>query len=159
MTTRLKIAALGALGVGLGLWGIWRLLPDRRTDSQQILDALLDIQQAVCDKNVRGCMKYVSDAYQDSTAENKRELIRLAHAGFGHRGDFYCLLQAQRPQVNNGRATVEVIVDFRVDRGGQVNRVKPFLVHTEWVKERRGWRIIRAEGYMRADEALDDGYW
>ena len=45
-------------------------------------------------------------------------------------------------------------MDFRVERNGQVSSVKPFTVQTEWVKERRRWMIVRAEGYMEAEPAI-----
>jgi len=157
MAGKLKVAILIVAAIAVGVLVVWKLRPDRRSDSQQILDALTDIQRGVEEKSVSRCMRYVSESYKDSTVENKRELVRLAQGGFYEKGAFQCQLQAGRPDIRGRRATVEVGVDFSVDRGGAVSRAKPFTVRTEWEKERKGWKIVRAEGYMDAQMAFEGG--
>jgi hypothetical protein len=73
------------------------------------------------------------------------------------KGALHCQLQVGRPDIRGLRATADVTVDFGVERNGQLSRVQPFVVKTEWVKERRGWRIVRAEGYMDAQPAFETG--
>ena len=157
MTHKLKIAAAVVIGIVAGVIVIWKFQPDRRSDSQQILEALVAIQEAVEEKSVGGMMQHVSESYKDSTCETKRELIRLAQSGFYEKGAIHCQLQVGRPDVRGRSATVDVSVDFSVDRNGQVAAVKPFTVHTDWVRERKAWRIIRAEGYMEAEPAFGEG--
>jgi hypothetical protein len=157
MARKLKIAAAIAVGIVAGMVVVWKLQPDRRSDSQQILEALVAIQGAVEEKSVGGMMQHVSESYKDSTCENKRELIRLAQGGFYEKGIIHCQLQVGRPDVRGQSAAVDVNVDFSIDRNGQVSAVKPFTVHTDWVKERKGWKIIRAEGYMDAEAAYGEG--
>jgi hypothetical protein len=159
MAHRVRIALVIATGIAAGLVAVWKLQPDRRSDAQQILSALADIQQAVDDKSVSHAMRYVSESYKDSTVDNKRELIRLAQSGFYERGAFHCQLQVGRPVIRALHATADVTVDFGVERDGRISRVNPFVVKTEWVKERKGWRIVRAEGYMDAQPAFQsDAY-
>ena len=157
MVRNLKIAGLIVIGVAAGAIVVWRLQPDRRSDSRQILDSLVAVQGAVEEKSVGGVMQHVSEAYQDSTCENKRALIRLAQSGFYEKGTIHCQLQVGRPDIRGRTATVDVNVDFSLDRNGQVSAVKPFVVHTDWVRERKGWKIIRAEGYMEAEAAYGEG--
>jgi hypothetical protein len=141
----------------VGLLIVWRLQPDRRSDSQQVLEALVAMQRAVEAKRTGDFMKHISEAYRDSTVENKRELMRLVQSGLYERGEFHCGLQVGTPQVDGRRATVDVAVDFSIDRDGRTSAAKPFTVRTEWAKEQSGWKIVRAEGYMEAEPAFGDG--
>jgi len=157
MNRRLKVGAVVVIVVGVGAVLVWKLRPDRRSDSRRILDSLVAIQGAVEEKSVGGVMHYVSESYKDSICESKRELVRLAQSGFYEKGIIHCQLQVGRPDIRGRSATVDVNVDFSIDRNGQVSSVKPFVVHTDWVKERKGWKIVQAEGYMDAQEAYGEG--
>ncbi|MBM3497647.1 MAG: hypothetical protein FJX74_03145 [Armatimonadetes bacterium] len=104
-------------------------------------------------------MRHISEEYKDSTVENKRELTRLVQSGLYERGEFHCELQVGEPELQGRTARVDVNVDFRIEREGRASTVKPFAVRTEWAKERSGWRVIRAEGYMEAEPAFSDAAW
>ncbi len=158
MQNRLKLVVVLLAGVAAGIVVVWKLAPDRRSPEQQILDALVDIERAVEEKNVRHCMKYVSESYRDPEVENKKELQRLAIGGFREPGEFDVVLQPDRPVVSGLEAAVTVRVDFAVVRGQAVNRVPPFDVDTRWVKEGRSWRVIEAKGYMEAENAFADSF-
>ncbi|MBM3472744.1 MAG: hypothetical protein FJX75_05660, partial [Armatimonadetes bacterium] len=145
MAHKLKIVAGIVIAIVAAVIVVWKLQPDRRSDSQQILERLVAIQDAVEEKSVGGVMQHVSESYKDSTCENKRELIRLAQSGFYEKGEIHCQLQVGRPDIRGRTATVDVNVDFNIDRNGQVATVKPFVVHTDWVRERKGWKLLRAE--------------
>jgi len=157
MTNRLKIAAAALVVVGVGLFGAWKLAPDRRPASQQILDTLVEIQKAVAEKNLRGTMKHISESYRDPETENKRELTQLAISGFREPGQFQVVLQAGRPEVQGSQATVDVRVEFSVAQGQSARRVEPFTVHTRWAKEKGHWRIVWSDGYWQASEAFEPG--
>lgn len=155
----LKILTGGALLVGIAAVVVWKLRPDSGTDSQRILRALTEIQAAVEAKDVGKFMQHVSENYRDSTVANKRELLRLVRSGLYEPGRFYCQLQVARPQIASSRANVDVTVDFRIERDGRISAVKPFVVRTEWEREKRQWRLVRAEGYMDAEPAFEEmGY-
>jgi hypothetical protein len=157
MRNRVKVVAAALVVAAGGLLAAWKLAPDRRPASQQILDALVEIQKAVEEKNLRGAMRHVSESYHDPETQSKRELTRLALSGFREPGRFHVVLQAGRPQVQGSQATVEVRVEFSVVQGPSVRRREPFTVHTRWVKEGRHWRVVWAEGYWQASEAFDPG--
>jgi hypothetical protein len=159
MLSRLKMLAVILAGVGAGLLVVWKLQPDRRSDSQQVLEALVDMQHAVEEKRVGDFMRHVSESYKDSTVESKRELTRLVQSGWQERGAFHCDLQAGAPEIRGVEAKVNVTVDFSIERDGRVSTVKPFTVRTEWLKEKGGWRIVRAEGYMDAEPAFGETGW
>jgi len=157
MTNRLKVVAAALIVVGAGLFAAWKLMPDRRPASQQILDTLVDIQKAVAQKNLRGTMKHISESYRDPETESKRELTQLAISGFREPGRFQVVLQAGRPEVHGSQATVDVRVEFSVAQGRWVRRVEPFTVHTRWAKEKGHWSIVWAEGYWQASEGFGPG--
>ena len=157
MGTRAKAALLALAAVVAGVILVWKLAPDRRPAEQQILETLMQIQKAVEGKSLRGTMRHVSESYRDSDCENKRELTQLAVGGFQERGDFHLVLQAGRPDVQGSRASLDIQVDFSVDKGQSLHRVQPFTVHTQWAREKGKWKITRAEGYWEASEALEPG--
>jgi hypothetical protein len=158
MRNRLKVVIVALVGVAAGIVVVWKLAPDRRSAEQQILDALVDIERAVEEKNIRHCMKHVSESYHDADVENKRELQQLAISGLREPGQFEVVLQPDRPVVRGLEATVVVRVDFAVARGQSINRVAPFDVETRWVKEGRKWRVVEAKGYMEAEQGFIDSY-
>jgi len=157
MQNRLKLAVVALAGVAAGVVVVWKLAPDRRSSEQQILDALVEIERGIQEKDVRQCMKHVSESYRDPDVENKRELQRLAMGGLREPGEFDVVLQPDRPVVSGSEATVTVRVDFAIVRGQSVNRIPPFDVRTRWVKEGRKWRVIEANGYMEAEGAFTEG--
>ena len=159
MMARVKIAGVVLAGIAVGVLIVWKLQPDRRSDSQQVLEALVDMQRAVEAKDTGDFMGYVSESYKDSTVENKRELTRLVQSGLYEKGVFHCELQVGPPEITGRTATVEVGVDFSIDRDGRVSAAKPFTVRTEWAKEKPGWKVVRAEGYMEAQPAFGEAGW
>jgi hypothetical protein len=52
---------------------------------------------------------------------------------------------------------VDIRVEFTVTTNQAVRRAQPFTLHTRWVREKRHWRIIYADGYMDAGEAFEPG--
>jgi hypothetical protein len=157
MRNRLKLALVVVAALVAGCLAAWKLAPDRRTDAERILTEVAGLQAAVEAKNVRQLMDHVSENYSDSICENKRALTRLAISGLHEPGGYHCQVQSGRPQIEGARATLDLLVDFRVVRGGQEHTVRPFPVRTEWAKEGPHWRVIRAEGYMEAEPAIDGG--
>ncbi len=157
MRAKLKPVLIVLVAVAAGLFATWKLAPDRRPASQQILDALVEIQKAVEQKDLGGTMKHVSESYRDPEMENKRELTRLAVSGFREPGQFHVVLQAGRPEVRGSEATVDVRVEFSVTQGHGVRQVEPFTVHTRWARERGHWKIVWAEGYWQASGAFELG--
>lgn len=159
MGKRAKVALAALSGLAALALVAWKLAPDGRTDEQRILDCLVEIQEAVRNKSVRGCMKHVSEKYSDTGNENRRALTQLCIQGFRERGEFSCTISPQRPIVEGDRATVELRVDFAIDYGNRANREGPFPVRTTWAKEDGEWLLVRAEGYMTAENAYDSIGW
>ena len=159
MANKAKVGLVALAGIAVVWLAAWKLAPDGRTDEQRILDALVEIQDAVASKSVRNCMKHVSEGYSDTGNENRRALTRLCIQAFRERGKFSCTISPQRPIVDGKRATVEMQVDFAIDYGDKVNREGPFAVRTRWAKEDKEWLLVRAEGYMTAENAYDSLGW
>ncbi len=158
MRNRLKAVLIALAAVAAGTVVVWKLAPDRRPAEQQILDTLGEIQKAVAEKDLRGTMKHVSESYHDPTSENKRELTRLAIGGFREPGTFNIVLQVLgRPAVQGTTASVDVRVEFSVVTEQAARHAQPFTVRTRWAREKGGWKIVSADGYMDAGEAFEPG--
>ena len=159
MRDKLKIGVVAIAAVAAGLFAAWKLVPDRRTAEEQILDSLVQIQKAVQEKDLRGTMRHVSEAYGDPTVESKRELVQLTVGAYRQPGGFQVTLQAGRPEVQGTQASVDVRVEFTVVEGPAARRVPPFTVQTRWAREKAGWKIVRAEGYWEGQKAFEEVGW
>ncbi len=156
MARKAKIGLVALAAIAAGVLAVWYFAPDGRTAEQRVLDNIAEIQAAVNAKSVSGCMEHVSEEYEDSINENKRELMRLLVAGLRERGAIRCVVLTDAPVVQGSTATVNLRVEFSIDYGGgKVNHEGPFPVRTTWAKEKGGWRMLKAEGYMTAQKAYE----
>jgi len=156
MARKAKIGLVALAAIGAGVLAVWYFAPDGRTAEQRVLDNIAEIQAAVNAKSVSGCMEHVSEEYEDSMNENKRALMRLLTAGLRERGTIRCVVLADAPVIEGSGATVNLRVEFSIAYGGgKVNREGPFPVRTTWAKEKARWRLVKAEGYMTAQNAYE----
>ncbi len=152
MVGRIALAVAGVLLV-IGA-AYWFSRAPAATDEEQITQTILDIKQAIEDKNVGGVMKYVSVRYSDGT-HTRQEINRLVVGGFRSPEPFRVHVEPPQIQVSGDRAQARVRAEFSAgyDTAAQ-SRVRLDIL-AELTRERGKWKVVRATGWEPAIGAFE----
>jgi hypothetical protein len=142
------VLILGAAAAGV----YWWLLP-KGTDEQQVQDVIVRMGEAVEQKNVHGCMSFVSEGYHDSIGNTRTSLTRLAIDAFHTVGDITVASYDPKIDVANDEATASVRVRVEYTISGRREKTELMLTlklqREGWLRK---WRITNAEGWQREAE-------
>ena len=146
---RWYLVAVVATVAIVALW--WGTRP-RLSDEQQIASVILDLTHAVQAKNSGVVLKHISDDYEDGSL-TKGDLTRLAIQAFRSAEPFQVHAEEPRIALSGDRAQVEVRVYLAV---GAASASQPLGmdITIDFVRTRRGWKVVRAAGWERASEII-----
>lgn len=144
-----RISVIAGVLLAAGALVHWRFSP-RLTDSQQIVQLILQVRRATETKNAAQLLSYISDEYNDGTF-TKRDLTRLVVMAFRSPEPYRVQVEQPALHIQGNRATVDVKAKLWVGQPEAPEEQEiPLQVHAELVRVRGGWKVIRAKGWEPA---------
>ena len=144
----IKVVAAAVLAIVVAIAAYYWLTRTPPSDRQQILNMFLAVAEAVERKSLSGVMRHISEDYDDGVY-TKRELRRLAIAGFRRSGPIDVMAQVRSLDIRGQYATATVEADYTA--GYDAPESTGHLVLRIEVKKNRGrWQVARAQGWQEA---------
>ena len=152
MTRRTKLL-IGACFLVLAAVACWLLFGERKPAREQIRENIVALVQAVEAKDVTGCMKLISPEYRDSQDHTRVVLRKLAADGFREASSIDVTTYERSISISGAEATAVVEAEVTAVTSTGRNSWKLELTFT-FKRERRQWRIVRAEGWQQIESGF-----
>ena len=149
MNARRALIVVGAGLIAAGLWYYFARGP-RLDDREQIIQMVVDVEQAVETKRTSTILDYFSEDYKDSMGYDRRALQRLLFAGFRQAGYVDVVAQLGEISIQGDTATVHVETDYAFGQAGGGDGSAHVALDVTLQRERSGWKIVNAEGWHTA---------
>lgn len=155
MKTKLPLILGGLMVIGgVALYLLGRPQP---TEEERIRTVVFDAQEAVNNRQAGRLLSFVSEKYEDSLGNNKRSLTRLVVSALRSTEQYAVMVEIRQLDLRDESATVSL--DVRLWMGeGLSTRTSEFPLNLSLAREGRHWRIIRAEGYLTAQDTYMNPY-
>jgi hypothetical protein len=152
-------SALTALAVALVLGALLRYHFSRPTltDSEQLYRLVSQAQEAAEARNATGLTRLISDDYRDRQGFDKHQLTGMIVGWMRESQPFTVVAGVVgAPKIQGDRAEMQLKVRYSTGdpKGGPGDE---FGMRVQLVKQRRGWKIVDAEGWEGEQEHLMGG--
>jgi hypothetical protein len=153
-----KLIFIGLPLLGLALGAFFFFSRTRPSDEEQIFSDIDELKVAVEQKNSQNIMSNISEQYQDSAQLSHRGLQLMALQLARTRGKITVnITDYSEPRITGKKAKLSLAAEVIYGDGDEIVSSKG-KVDFYLAKEKRKWKIIRAEGWQNWAQQAGLGY-
>ncbi len=147
MNAQRVLIVIGAALIAVGAWYFLAKGP-RPDDREQIIQMVVEVEQAVEARRTSTVISYFSEDYKDTMGYDRRSLQRFLMAGLHNSDGIDVVTQLGEIDVQGDTATVHVEADYAFGGSAGGDGSAHMSVDVTLQRERGGWKIVRADGWQ-----------